>query len=113
MKGSSSTTHLRIMIDGHHGVMPTPRRLLLTGALIAIPVAFAVGSVVLAQIPPSPQIPTEPVSVQLATPAPSAEPAPVPAPVVPDPAPAPPPAQAPAPAPPAEDVDDDDGGDDD
>ncbi|MFJ6532388.1 hypothetical protein [Microbacterium sp. NPDC091662] len=90
--------------------MPTPRRLLVTGALIAIPVAFAVGSVVLAQIPPSPKIPTEPVSVQLAPTPPSAEPVPVvPAP----PAPAPPaPAPVPAPAPPAGD-DDDDGGDDD
>lgn len=113
MKGSSSTTHLRIMIDGHHGVMTTPRRLLVTGALIAIPVAFAVGSVVLAQMPPSPQIPTEPVPVQLAPPVPSEKPAPAPAPapVVPAPAPAPPP--APAPAPPAGDDDDDDGGDDD
>jgi hypothetical protein len=105
MKRSSSTAHLRIMIDGHHGVMTTPRRLLLTGALIAIPVAFAVGSVVLAQMPPSPHIPTGPVSVQLAPPVPSEEPAPAPAPVVPAPAP------APAPAPPAGD-DDDDGGDD-
>ncbi|MBE7953457.1 hypothetical protein ABTZ44_10515 [Microbacterium oxydans] len=96
--------------------MTTPRRLLATGALIAIPVAFAVGSVVLAQMPPSPQIPSEPVTVQLAPPAPSEEPAPAPAPVVPAPAPAPPPAPAPAPAPPAPpagDDDDDDGGDDD
>ncbi|MGO4488392.1 hypothetical protein [Microbacterium sp. 2RAF4] len=96
--------------------MPTPRRLLATGVLIAIPVAFAVGSVVLAQMPPSPQIPSEPVTVQLAPPAPSEEPAPAPAPVVPAPAPAPPPAPAPAPAPPAppaDDDDDDDGGDDD
>ncbi|WP_029260953.1 MULTISPECIES: hypothetical protein [unclassified Microbacterium] len=94
--------------------MTTPRRLLVTGALIAIPVAFAVGSVVLAQMPPSPQIPAEPVSVQLAPPVPSEKPAPAPAPapVVPAPAPAPPP--APAPAPPAgDDDDDDDGGDDD
>ncbi|PQZ59061.1 hypothetical protein CQ040_07910 [Microbacterium sp. MYb54] len=114
MKRSSSTTHLHIMIAGHHGDMTTPRRLLITGALIAIPVAFAIGSVVLAQMPPSPQIPTEPVSVQLAPPAPTEEPAPAPAPVVPvpAPAPAPPPAPAPAPAPPAGD-DDDDGGDDD
>ncbi len=118
MKGSSSTAHLPIMIDGHHGVMPTPRRLLVTGALIAIPVAFAVGSVVLAQMPPSPRIPTEPVSVQLAPPVPSEVPAPVPAPAPapapgPAPAPAPAPVPAPAPAPPAGDDDDDGGGDDD
>lgn len=107
MKGSSSTAHLGIMNDGHHGLMTTPRRLV-TGALIAIPVAFAVGSVVLAQMPPSPRIPSEPVPVQLAPTAPVEDPAPAPTPVVPAPAPAP----VPAPASPVGD-DDDDGGDDD
>lgn len=102
--------------------MTTARRILIPGALIAVPVAFALGSVALAQMPPSPHLPEEPLTVRLAEPSATPAPAPVspvtpvvPAPVPPPPpaAPAPPPAPAPpAPAPPADD-DDDDGGDDD
>lgn len=107
------------MIDRHHGGMTDLRRLLIPGALIAVPVIFAAGSIALAQTPPSPQIPTKPVVVQLAPSAePSAPAAPQPmTPVVPVPAPAPAPAPVPAPAPAPQvgddDDDDDDGGDDD
>lgn len=93
------------------------RRLLIPGALIAVPVIFAAGSIALAQMPPAPQIPTKPVVVQLApTAEPSVPAAPQPTtPVVPAPAPAPAPVPepAPAPAPQVGDDDDDDGGDDD
>lgn len=123
MKRSSSASHVDLIIDRHDGAMTTARRILIPGALIAIPVVFAVGSVALAQMPPSPQLPAAPLSVQLAEPTPPPVVAP---PVVTPPAPVPPVATAPAepvppapappvpPAPPAGDDDgDDDGGDDD
>lgn len=103
------------MSPGHDGGMSTARRILIPGALIAVPVAFAIGSVALAQVPASPRLPDTPLTVQLATPTPTAVPTPEPtesvAPAPPPPVPAP--APAPVPAPPADDDDDDDGGDDD
>lgn len=92
--------------------MSTARRILIPGALIAVPVAFAIGSVALAQMPASPRLPDTPLTVRLATPTPVPTPTPTES-VAPAPAPAPPPAPAPAPAPPVDDDDDDDGGDDD
>ncbi len=110
------------MIGVHDGLMTTARRILTPGALIAIPVIFAVGSVALAQMPPSPQLPEKPLTVRLATPRPTPVPTttPTPAPVtVPDPVPVPEPVPEPvpvAPVPPPQgddDAGDDDGGDDD
>ena len=102
--------------------MTFARRILLPGALIALPVLFAVGSVVLTQMPGAPALQDEPIVVRVeptprptpaprptapvTTPVPPAEPAP---PVAPPPAEPVPPAD---PAPPAGDDDGDDDGDD-
>ena len=94
--------------------MTFSRRILLPGALIALPVIFAVGTVAFAQSPGTPQLPQGPVVVEMGTPSPSPAPVETADPVIPPapapPAPAPP---APAPAPPADDDHDDDDGDDD
>lgn len=99
--------------------MTFSRRILLPGALIALPVIFAVGTVAFAQSPGTPQLPQGHVVVEMGTPSPT--PAPVqtadpvipPAPAPPAPAPPAPAPPAPAPAPPADDDHDDDDGDDD
>lgn len=96
--------------------MTSARRILIPGALIALPVAFAVGIVAQAQMPAAPRLPDSPVSVQLAPPAPVAPEPPVPVPAPPAPAPPAPAPVDPAPAPPAPPAtggDDDDDGDDD
>ena len=94
--------------------MTFSRRILLPGALIALPVIFAVGTVAFAQSPGTPQLPQGPIVVEMGTPSPTPEPVQTADPVIPPapapPAPAPP---APAPAPPADDDHDDDDGDDD
>lgn len=102
------------MNAGHHGLMTTARRILIPGALIAIPVVFAVGSVAMAQMPPSPELPDKPLIVQLTTPTPTPTPTPTTTPTVEPSAPVvpvPPPA-VPVPQP-RDDDGDDDGGDDD
>ena len=90
--------------------MTSARRILIPGALIALPVAFAVGIVAHAQMPAAPRLPDAPVTVQLASPTPATPDPPAPAPQV-EPAPAPP--APPAPSVPGGDDDDDDEGDDD
>jgi len=92
--------------------MTFSRRILIPGALIALPVIFAVGSVAFAQAPGIPQLPQEPVVIEMGTPSPTPTPEPTAEPVAPpapeQPAPAPP---AP-PAPPVDDDGDDDSDDD-
>lgn len=111
MKDPSSFHHQTITYDGHHRVMSFARRVLLPGALIAVPVAFAAASIAFAQVPSAPNLPEHVLRVPVAA---EVTPAPKPVEVAP---PAAPPAPAvvppPAPAPVQGDDDDDDGGDDD